>query len=362
MTALFNINFHDLISISGRDLPENLRNKILANTGQFVSHDPEHQAKSFDIVLSPMVCAPQLNDFLRHMNHIYGFCLVDFQGRNAVCFLRRARPELCLFFSSGATLEIAYQPDTKAADLFWAILLFACHLAARLKNMLMCHGSVVVKNGRAIVFSGHQGVGKTPVLLHFLKKGWDYLSDDKFFLSSGRVYLMQTHIAVNQYHFQVLPWLSDHIPVQTRSILPRAVQQNLNRLATRIWPGGVPVRVYCYLHPGQRIDLEKRPFNSSIISRAAPVLWVMLQGTGTHAMSHLDPKTGVDKLALIQQMFFSHRSDLENCLLFSSDQYPVQLREILAHNLPEDLGFAMATVPENRYLDRFYEKILDHCP
>ncbi|EMS79544.1 hypothetical protein [Desulfotignum phosphitoxidans] len=364
MTARVVLNFHDLIIVSGQDLPGVLKNKIQAGAGRFVSKalpSPGPPPEP-DILLTPMTRAPELDTFSRHMNHVYGFCQVMFEGKPAICFLGRARPELCVYFSSPGTLVMAFQPGTKSADLFWAILLFACHLMSRLKQMLLCHGSVVVKNGRAIVFSGHHGVGKTPVLLHFLKNGWEYLSDDKFFLSRRQVYLMQTHIAVNHYHFQMLPWLSRYVAPKKQVVLPQAVRQGLSRLATRIWPGGVPVRVYCQLHPGTRIDLETNPFHTGIVSRAVPVLWVMLQNTGTPDVQPLNPETGLDKLALIQQMFFTLRFDLEKCLLFYSDRTLLPVRDLLAQNLPEDLIFALASVPENTQLDRFYENILDACP
>lgn len=356
------LNFHDLIIVSGQGLPEVLKKKIRSGAGRFLSHDPATLAVPPDIQLIPMTRAPEPDTFAVHMNHVYGFCQMTFEGKPAVCFLRRAKPELCVYFSSPDTLEMAFHPDTKSADLVWAVLLFACHLTAQLKNMVLCHGSVVVKEGRAIVFSGHHGVGKTPVLLHFLKKGWSYLSDDKFFLCRSRVYLMQTHIAVNQYHFQLLPWLSRYVAPKTRLVLPLALQPVLSRLAARIWPEGVPVRVYCRLHPGTRIDLETDPFHTGIVPRAAPMLWVMLQNTGTPDVQLLDPKTGLDRLALIQQMFFSFRSDLENGLLFYSGRTRLPVRDLLAQNLPENLGFALVSAPESTHLDRFYEHILDACP
>lgn len=366
MAAQVVLNFHDLILVSGQDLPDVLKNKIQAGAGRFVSEPPLSPVSppEPDILLTPMTRAPELDTFSRHMNHVYGFCQVMFEGKPGICFLRRARPELCLYFSSPATLVMAFQPDTQSADLVWAILLFSCHLMAQLKNMLLCHGSVVVKQGRAIVFSGHHGVGKTPVLLHFLKNGWSYLSDDKFFLSRSQVFLMQAHIAVNHYHFQILPWLSRYVAPKKQLVLPQTVRQGLGRLATRICPGGVPVRVYCLLHPGTRIDLETNPFGTGIVSRAVPTLWVMLQNSGTASpdIGLLDTKSGLDRLASIQQMFFSLRSDLENCLLFYSDRRPLPLKDLLAQNLPRDLAFSLASVPDSSRLDRFYKTILDACP
>jgi hypothetical protein len=92
------------------------------------------------------------------------------------------------------------------------------------------------------------------------------------------------------------------------------------------------------------------------------MLWVMLQNTGTPDVQPLNPETGLDKLALIQQMFFTLRSDLEKCLLFYSDRTPLPVKDLLAQNLPEDLVFALASAPESTQLDRFYENILDACP
>jgi hypothetical protein len=61
-------------------------------------------------------------------------------------------------------------------------------LALGRKGAVLAHGSAVEKDGRALVFSGRSGAGKTITAARFMASGWRHLGDDSCILHAGRVY------------------------------------------------------------------------------------------------------------------------------------------------------------------------------
>jgi hypothetical protein len=56
------------------------------------------------------------------------------------------------------------------------------------KGAILVHGSAIEKDGRAMVFSGRSGAGKTITSARFMAEGWKHLGDDSCILRQGRVY------------------------------------------------------------------------------------------------------------------------------------------------------------------------------
>lgn len=56
------------------------------------------------------------------------------------------------------------------------------------KGFSMLHAAGIGKNGMVYIFSGRSGAGKTLSLINFLRKGFDYYSDDSVILGKGEIY------------------------------------------------------------------------------------------------------------------------------------------------------------------------------
>ncbi|MEH0019277.1 MAG: hypothetical protein V6Z89_06470 [Desulfobacter sp.] len=334
MTALV-LKCHDVLTVSAPGLPGRLKQTLDVRLGHFSSAGPDSAQDPADIVLGPMADPPALPSFARHMNHMFGFAMVAYQGRPTVCLLRNGQPEFCIFFLSHTRLAIHYRLARGTENRFYGVLLFAVSLAMKLKGQLLAHGSVVVREGRAVVISGHQGIGKTPLLLSLLRRGWQCLGDDKFFITPGKVWMAEPHVAVSQYHFDGMPWLAGFLPGRPASPLPKALARHLDRWAGMAWPSGLPVKIYRLLHPGMKIDLRNKPFSGRLAHQAVPVHWVILRRGADFSVFTPDREDGLESLARVQSLFFSHRMALEKTLcLYNSVSVP-SVKEILAQNIPE---------------------------
>lgn len=360
MMKPFAVQLHDLISLSAPGLPECFRKKIRSNVSRFVSENLEKQPEKPDIIALPMGSLPHVDEFASHMNHLFGFCMIQYNKRDSVCLMHMGKPYICLLFSS-STIEIRYGKMSGKDNIFWGVILFCLHLALKRKNSLLCHGAVAEKDGAAVLFSGHQGTGKTPILLYFLKHNWNYLSDDKFILADKKLFLMEKHINVQQYHFEILPWLSPYIEHQIKKTLPVKIKKILYLAVNLFWPAGdIPVKVSRYLNPGTRIDLNQERFSRQVVESTRPVHWFIMQKGKEFSIDTLPRSQAIEKISLLQKLFFAHRFALETTASFYCNTGTNSVKQILNDNLP-DIKFSLITFSDEQDINRNCERILSHC-
>lgn len=357
----FFVQFYDLISISAPGLPQNLRDAVQRNFGGFVSEDPEKQPKQPDILVLPMERPPAADQFTVNMNHIFGFCVVQYKGRNAVCILDKGNPALCVSMSS-SKIEIGYAGSLAGREsMFKSMFFFSLYLALKRKNTMLCHGAAVEKQGDAVVFSGHQGIGKTPVLLYFFHHGWNYVSDDKFFLADEKLFLAEHHIHLKKYHFDIMPWLSRDIGIRIENSLSLQIKRYVGLAVNRFWPGReIPAKAYRYVNPYRRADLNRDRFKGRVAASARPTRWFIFQKGEKFSIQSLSRKRAIHTISLGQKMFFSHMSALEAAfLLYLSGDVPGE-PSILDRNLP-DMEFARVTFSNENDVNLICERILQSC-
>ena len=336
MASPFVLACHDLFVIHTSGLTPGLRARFEANLGHFaVKNTVDHDPGSADVVVAPMASSPDIPAFSSHLNHIYGFTTAEYQGHTVVCLLRGRTPEFCIFFSPDLRVHLHFCPKYAREGRIYGMVLFAIYLMMKSRDRLLVHGAAVSKQGKTVVFSGHQGMGKTPILLSLLREGWQCLGDDKLFLCRNRLSMVEPYAAISQYHFDLLPWLSSFLPHRLTPVFPGIARGFLDRAAGRIWPAGLPVKVYRYLNPGTKVDLRVPPFSNTLIQSGTPVHWIIIQRDTAFAFKPLSRDRGLDKLALVQDLFFSHRVQMEKLICLYGDTRLPAIRDILDRNLPE---------------------------
>jgi hypothetical protein len=351
-------NCQDIVRIRADGLTRSLRKKLGHGLGHFEVKMPED--KDPDVLIRPMEKAPELPVFSRHLNHIFGFTTVDYGGTTAVACLHKGIPEFCLFFSSPAQLSLLFRPVSGQENRFYGLVLFGLHLMVRKKGMLMAHAAAVVRNGRAVVISGHHGMGKTPVLLSLLRAGWQSLGDDKVFVTHEGLAMVEPYLAVSQYHFSLLPWLYGFLHQRPASRLPETVRTVLDRVAGRVWPGGTPVKAYRFLNPGMKIDLRQLPVPDLLADHARPVHWIILRPGSCPKETQLTRDQGIGMLTNIQDMFFSHRLTLEKSICLHSGTRVTDSGKILESLLP-DITFSLISCSGKMDIPRICERVAAHA-
>lgn len=77
---------------------------------------------------------------------------------------------------------VAVPPDFERDLLFDLVFFQPLKCLLQIKNLYLFHASCVVKNKKAVLFSGKSGSGKSTLALTLLKNGFDYFADDEIIL------------------------------------------------------------------------------------------------------------------------------------------------------------------------------------
>jgi hypothetical protein len=92
-----------------------------------------------------------------------------------------------------------------------ALYYFECLMWWPSKTSL--HAGTVAKNGKAFVFTGGGGVGKTSIVLNLLKNGYDFLGDDWLIIEGNKAFPFPRRVHIFDYNLkdeeiakQVLGW------------------------------------------------------------------------------------------------------------------------------------------------------------
>lgn len=69
-------------------------------------------------------------------------------------------------------------------------------LYAIMQERLPLHGCAVSCNGRASCFLGNSNCGKSTVLMHLMRHGYEYISDDELYIKNNKVYSLEQRIQI----------------------------------------------------------------------------------------------------------------------------------------------------------------------
>jgi len=201
------IDFHSLATIWAPQLTDGVRAFLWRQFPLFFRQEIPDPPPHPDIILQPMGDLPLITDTNTRISALYGFSIFDYRGEFAVGLLHKRLPDILITLSD--PLKIIYRPRPGNQGRLYGVLLFGIQLCLKRKNALLSHGAVVEKNGQTLLIAGHRGSGKTQLLLTLLRRGWNYLSDDKFILHRGTAYLFESRIYINDHLFF---WYSVRMP------------------------------------------------------------------------------------------------------------------------------------------------------
>ena len=96
---------------------------------------------------------------------------------------------------------------------FFAILFeYFAYLQTLQREMILCHASGVVYEGRTIIFPAWRNIGKTNTLLSFMFDGASYLADDWCLLDEHKTaYRVPKRLHLFDYNFNSFPSLIDRV-------------------------------------------------------------------------------------------------------------------------------------------------------
>lgn len=203
-----------------------------------------------------------------------------------VIFRSRERPEMVMAIDESIRIQ-CLTPELKPSHLIEA-LHHAIRIALWNKGGLLFKGACLCRGPDCSVISGDAGAGKTSLLLHLMKLGWDYLADDLFILLGGRAYQFRRYIAFNLHHLNRDPML---FPRQIRNRYRwhgAKLREAIRSVALRQLPYRIASseRLKRILDPYLRADPTEIAPERAIIQSAEPRQWALvLPGEATGMLS-----------------------------------------------------------------------------
>jgi hypothetical protein len=193
-----------------------------------------------------------------------------------VIFRSRERPEMVMAIDECIRID-CLTPDVRPSRLI-ETLHHAIRIALWNKGGLLFKGACLCRGPDCYVISGDSGAGKTSLLLHLMKHGWDYLADDLFILLDGRAYQFRRHIGFNFHHLirdpmlfppQILNryrWRGPKVREAIRSVA-------MHRLPSRVASSEKLKRI---IDPHLHVDPTELASNCVIVKSTEPRQWMLI--------------------------------------------------------------------------------------
>ena len=352
-TSLY-LDIHSIIKVWAPDIPKEICNFLNKRLGSFTLssyHNPEEA----DILLLQLKENPMLDSSLNRWNSLYGFWFTEYEKQLAIVFNYKGKSDVVIIFSK--VIKILYTNRPKMSRRLYGILLFCLKLAINSKNGVLFHGAIARKGNNSVLLTGHRGTRKTMLLLTMLKNGWDYLSDDKFVLHNHNAYLFQNFIALQDHHFEALPWLREKMPVNRRfSKLSALLRKNAGTFAQKHVHKHLLHGIDRFCNPSVHIQGDELFPSCKILNSVRPSTVIALF-TGPVFNIEVVSKTDIiDELALIMRLISDDSNALECMLALYDSRFRYNMKEIIADNLNK-LDFYKLTIPNNCDVDWVFQEV-----
>lgn len=352
------IDFHSLVTIWAPQLTDGVRAFIWRQFPLFFRQEVPEPPPHPDIILQPMGDLPPITDTNRRISALYGFSIFDYHGEFAVGLLHKRLPDILIMLSD--PLKIIYRPRAGNQGRLYGVLLFGIQLCLKRKSALLAHGAVVEKNGQTLLIAGHRGSGKTQLLLTLLRRGWNYLSDDKFILHRGTAYLFESRIYINDHLFSCLPWLRTIVPATRLQQSATLLRRTLRPLAYGILQRRSPFRLERLLDPAVQYDVETLLSSCSLRVQAVPAHGFLLFHGRHFSIEEISRNSAITRLSSIEHLLFADTDTMEKMLSLYTGVDCEPLQNLVGLNLP-DIPFYKVVIPEMPDLEGACQEILKCC-
>lgn len=152
---------------------------------------------------------------------------------------------------------------------------FITHFLMNLKGYPTLHASAISKNGKAIVFTGPGGAGKTSFSLFGLKNGFKFMGDDRLILNNGTVFSFPECVGFHRENINYVSnilkksdklklFLNDFINFVSRGFLGSCIYLKANDIFSERIEHSSKIKTMIFIQPGSRFQMSKIDSNKAI--------------------------------------------------------------------------------------------------
>jgi hypothetical protein len=343
-------NLHGLLRIEADDVPAWMVEVLRQRLGRFAVEPPPGGDPDIRICRLPDPDEPEVASVVPGLRHRTACAF--WRGRRGVFYLRRERPDVGIL--PGAPFLLACRDRRGAARRLYGMLLIAMRMALRTKGGLLYHGACLSRGETTVLLCGLRGAGKSLHALGLLRKGWEYLADDKLLLSGGRAYLYDTRVAIGDHHLRALPWLAPRAGVRAGGLL--AVRNAIKVCGMKLLPG--PYASSWETRWDDRGEREVTDMFPQVRVRqtAEPDLVVHVRPGRSYGLQRLEAGRTRDEFAAVQEMMFGPQAPVSHLLRAFADPGMDAVGAVLESSLARATWARLqvsAEVPPTRFADEF---------
>lgn len=302
----------------------------------------------------------------RQMDALYGFWVT----------IRNAKPTLLVFhkghtiisISFGNNIRIEFQATqriklSKLVGKLYCLLLYCIRVSLQSSGHLLIHGaafstSLPNHKQRALLILGQRGIRKTMLSLTLMRRGWDYLADDKFILEQRKAVQYQQSILIRDHHFEQLPWLSQVVSNAPEFLKYRQWRKFFRKIAYRIIPKKLLPNEDRLFNSGINCLLSELFPNQLSQQISAPPQVFILKNGERFEIQKISKSEALRDIWLLQRMANAEFNDIDDQLSLSQCQQVITPTiEDLSKHFPEQQYFRFF-IPSSMSVDAIYEEIV----
>ena len=326
------LNIHDLVRVRLRCPPEWLATRFERHLGRFIA--VQGSAAKADVSIQHMPAEQPFKTLctLPGPQHRLG-CAIH-NGHRGILLLYHHNPDVGIF--PGACVKVLHARRPRAFRRIYGMTLFAIHFALQRKRALLFHGACLCRGTKTVLVTGSRGSGKTLLLLALLRRGWEYLADDKLVLHKGKAHLFESVIRLTDHHIRSLPWLLERLPADIRRKRAHslvAFRRLIGRAGAAVLPDRLAMPWERKWNPLHVISVSQLFPGIRMLEAGRPDLLIHLRPSARLGSRSVTRQHMIARVVSVQRMMFQDMAPLDELLTTFCDTRLPALEDILDENL-----------------------------
>ena len=353
----FFFNLHSSVRINAEGLVPEAENLLLRHFRLFLDKNGL-QGNKADILISQL--RHKNIPFLQRQNtrDPSAFQVSKHNGDFFIVFGSIKKPDILIKLSE--TIELFYTPKKGCAWRIFDCLVLCIQLVLQKKGGMLFHGSVMNQADKTILLIGPGGIGKSILVLNMLKEGWNYLSEDKFFLFDGKAHIFRDYIPLTDYHFDIFPWLYGIKSLDKNALRHAAFRKRFKKLAESYLPVQILQHLKYLYNPPVFTDVADICPSCKIIQTAEPSTALILLPGAEFSVKEVRKEDIIGKIKAIQWSAFPMFEDVLRHLSLYGYESRHDINNIIGGSLGVRRFYAVTIPnesPDNMY--RNFKKCLN---
>lgn len=358
----------DRILVKSESISREISERLQKRISQFeVQWQLAPEKRNADIVIKQVhELWPVVPGQAIQMDALYGFWVTVKNNIATLVLFHKGKAIISVSFSESITINFSTSTSLKHAKLvgkLYIVLLYCLRVCLQSKSSMLIHGSAFtqtreIESQSTFLLLGQRGIRKTMLSLTLMRRGWQYIADDKFVLEKRKAYRYQRNLLIRDHHFEQLPWLQSHIPHADKYLRNKRWRKLFRKILYRFVPKKLLPNEDRLLNKGINCPVAEI-FPELISQQGYESQQVFILKNGEEfSVQEIDKSSAIRDIQLLQRMANSEFNDMDDQLSFTHCPYVFTVDEDeLAKHLP-DKQYFLISIPYGMSVEAICDEII----